>query len=196
MQAQWYMAGTEGTGEYLVVLRTRLGRVGYRDLNGSYRIRVEPKPEGRDPLATVLTQSSGWKQPGDQGQDRFSIVVQRGQLFDVLGSAIEALEPVERGAEVNPSAPQWAQQLVKQVRQSDRQRPLRNREAVPSQEEKDIMPRPTREQVFISYSHKDKKWLEKLQIILQPWCATRLFRCGMIRKSTQAQYGGRKSEVP
>ncbi len=31
-----------------------------------------------------------------------------------------------------------------------------------------IMPPPTRNQVFISYSHKDKKWLEKFQTMLKP----------------------------
>ena len=30
------------------------------------------------------------------------------------------------------------------------------------------MPQPTRDQVFISYSHKDKAWLEKLQTMLKP----------------------------
>ena len=30
------------------------------------------------------------------------------------------------------------------------------------------MPESTRDQIFISYSHKDKKWLEKLQTILKP----------------------------
>jgi hypothetical protein len=30
------------------------------------------------------------------------------------------------------------------------------------------MPQPTRDQVFITYSHKDKKWLEKLETMLKP----------------------------
>jgi hypothetical protein len=37
-----------------------------------------------------------------------------------------------------------------------------------SQEKKHNMPQPTRDQVFISYSHKDRKWLEKLQTMLKP----------------------------
>jgi hypothetical protein len=38
----------------------------------------------------------------------------------------------------------------------------------PSQGEKHAMPQPTRDRVFISYSHEDKKWLEKPQTMLKP----------------------------
>jgi hypothetical protein len=37
-----------------------------------------------------------------------------------------------------------------------------------TQEEKHTMPQCTRDNVFVSYSHKDKKWLEKLQTMLKP----------------------------
>jgi hypothetical protein len=48
------------------------------------------------------------------------------------------------------------------------------------------MPQLTRDQVFISYSHKDRDWLEKLQIVLKP-----LIRKGIISiwHDTQIQAG-------
>ncbi|MGO8749205.1 MAG: toll/interleukin-1 receptor domain-containing protein [Thermoguttaceae bacterium] len=141
----WHMAGAERTGEYVVVLRTRLGRVGYRDLVDSCRIRVEPEPAGRTQLDRLLTRSRKWKQPGDDGQDRYSIVVPTEQLPDLLRSAVRALNPRERGAEVNPSVSEWIKQMVRE----ESQRPVRN-------------------QVFFSYSHKDKKWLERFQTMLKP----------------------------
>ncbi len=145
MPDPWYMAGTEGTGEYVVVLRTRLGRVGYRELGASCRIRIEPEPTGHEPLARLLTRSRGWKQSGDQDQDRYSIVVSSEKLPDTLRSAIRALNPGERGTVVNPSVPAWIKQLVGEEGR-----------------------KPPRNQIFLSYSHKDKQWLEKLQIWLKP----------------------------
>ena len=87
------MVGPEGL-EFTVVVSTRLGRVGYRMLRGSScRIRVEPSSEGTLSLAKLLTRERGWKQPGDQNQDRFSIVVSAEQLRAVLRFAIRALNP-------------------------------------------------------------------------------------------------------
>ena len=60
--ARWYMPDTERTGEYIVVLRTRLGRVGYRDLKESCRIRVEPKTTG-EPEPRALSWSAHDRRP-------------------------------------------------------------------------------------------------------------------------------------
>jgi hypothetical protein len=147
----WYMAGTEGTGEYLVVFRTSLGRVGYRLLErgASYRIRVEPEASGRSQLARQLTKPQ-WKQPGNQGQNRFSAEVREEELLSVVGIAIHALEPNDVGAEIGPLAPEWVQRIVEQARKGNsRSRPARN-------------------QIFFSCSHKDKKWLEMFQTMLKP----------------------------
>lgn len=112
---QWYMPGTETTGKYMVILRTRLGRVGYRHLDGSYRIRVEPETVGRAPLARLLTRSRGWKQPGDDGQNRYSTEVQEEQLSGALSLAILALEPRGNDAEVNPSLSPNDQELISRL---------------------------------------------------------------------------------
>src|SRR4051812_25211594 len=89
----WHMAGTEGTGEYVVVARTPLGCVGYREFGHVYRVRVEPQPSGWAALARALTKDSGWKQPGDGGQARFSIEVGGDRLRAILGAAVRAIRP-------------------------------------------------------------------------------------------------------
>jgi hypothetical protein len=75
----WQMAGTEGSFEYTVQSASLRGRVGQRELNGIYRIRVEPAPEATaSTIATMaehMPRAQGWKQPGDDVQNRFSIVV-------------------------------------------------------------------------------------------------------------------------
>lgn len=77
------MAGTEGTGEYVVICATRRGRLGVRYLpvHGCYRIRVEPSPSEHKTSKAMLAKMcrrlksvDGWKLPGHNGQDRFSIV--------------------------------------------------------------------------------------------------------------------------
>ncbi len=73
-EGKWYMAGTEGTGEYLVLAETEYGRVGIRPLSGGwYRIRVEPSEKGLSSIK-CLSRESGWKQPGQDGQIRYSIM--------------------------------------------------------------------------------------------------------------------------
>ncbi len=67
-----YMPGTEGTGEYVVVAATDMGRVGYRELEGGYRIRVEPL---NDRELQLLSGRSGWKQLGEDDQPRYSTIV-------------------------------------------------------------------------------------------------------------------------
>lgn len=70
------MLGTEGTGSYERVLKNSLVQVGSRDLGGGkFRLRVEPASAiSAQCLTSYLRREDGWKQPGDQGQVRFSIV--------------------------------------------------------------------------------------------------------------------------
>lgn len=87
----FFMAGTEGTGKYVVIANSDFGRVGVRYLsNDLVRVRVEPKNEvGASELAAVC--GSGWKQPGEGGQPRFSRVVKQGDLAATVQPVLDRL---------------------------------------------------------------------------------------------------------
>jgi len=71
----WFMAGTEKTGEYLVVLCGKYGRLGVRELPEGWRVRIEPSNQkSAEKLHAFFSEEEGWKQPGDTGQFRFSAV--------------------------------------------------------------------------------------------------------------------------
>jgi hypothetical protein len=120
---KFFMAGTEKTGQYVVVLVTELGRVGFRKDTrigpDGYRVRVEPFG---NPPARVLTESLHpgiWKQPGDGGQHRFSSeVATESELESALDEALRGLLSGATAGEVNPEAPEWARELVKVIRKS------------------------------------------------------------------------------
>jgi len=100
MEQKWFMAGTESTGEYLVLAVSPLGRLGVRDFHSAYRVRLEPTPEGSDKIAEILTRELGWKQPGDQDQNRFSFFsYDAEELKEALKLGLKALGA---GIEFNP----------------------------------------------------------------------------------------------
>lgn len=123
----FHMAGTEGTGEYVVIAKTGRGRIGVRPLYGSLdtmsaaeaaRIRVEPVAEKSVVgIAKVLAAGRGWKQPDSQ-QNRFSTVVEGGgeKLKLRVLKALTAIG-VGEGLKVtmNPKAPKWARKLVTEM---------------------------------------------------------------------------------
>lgn len=89
-----FMAGTEGTGEYQVTHTSRRGRAGWRKLGiERMRVRVEPSSaKAAAKMAKHLTRDAGWKQPGDGGQDRFSIVANNdAEAFTAIQLARKAL---------------------------------------------------------------------------------------------------------
>jgi hypothetical protein len=86
-QSDDYVAGTERTGNFAKILDTDLGLVAFRLTGGYVRVRVEPaNKEAAEKLAKKLTRSTGWKQPGDSGQNRFS------KVFYTSGEAIAGIE--------------------------------------------------------------------------------------------------------
>jgi hypothetical protein len=92
---QFYMAGTEGTGKYFVVLNRGRSKLGVRNYGGGFRIRLELLRDPNRPLvgvAKALTQAAGWKQPGDSEQPRFSKCASTSdEAADVLAEALSAL---------------------------------------------------------------------------------------------------------
>lgn len=101
MSESWKtMLGTEGTGKYVVIARNLRGdRLGLRPLgNGFCRIRVEPADQTSvENLQDTLSFSKGWKQPGQDGQQRFSIVVRNSKGEPLVGEALTALKRVGDG---------------------------------------------------------------------------------------------------
>jgi hypothetical protein len=108
-----------------VLAVTNRGRVGIRVLDGEptikgikkARIRVEPSesPQVITKMAGMLPDTA-WKQPGTGGEHRFSVVSKgpesaRKHVF----LALQALGVSSLKTEVNPSAPQWARNLVASV---------------------------------------------------------------------------------
>ncbi len=130
--AMWHMAGSEGTGRYVVLAATARGRVGIRVLGGevekithirSARVRVEPKPKAVQKMTDMLP-AKNWKQPGQDGQQRFSTVVETavknsGRVKRNLIRGLQALG-VDEGlvTQVNPDAPDWAKNLVGRLQQA------------------------------------------------------------------------------
>ncbi len=110
----FYMAGTDGTGEYGVLGRTGRGRVGVRDIgNGHFRIRVEPFSARFVPkMAEVLSVVTGWKQPGEGGQNRFSKVVSSAELKMEVKFACSALGFGTLVSKKNSEVPTWAKKLM------------------------------------------------------------------------------------
>lgn len=113
----WHMAGTEKTGQYVVVARSALGRVGYRWLGCNFRVRVEPADEAASAL--LAEKFVGWKQPDQFGGLRYSTMGQGGVelVAELLVCVKYALDAFTNGGvptplEVNPAAPPWAHQLV------------------------------------------------------------------------------------
>jgi len=111
---KFFMAGTTGSGKYIVLVVTQLGRIGYRDLGPTWRIRVEPAtPTAAAALKAVCTRSDGWKQPGDDGQFRFSTVQEAdGEHKEALVVALTVLLFGAQTVDINPALEPWLTELV------------------------------------------------------------------------------------
>lgn len=110
---KFYMAGTEGTGKYVVTLVTDRGRVGFREFSpGRFRVRVEPETvDSAASMSADFDQTEGWKQPGSGGQNRFSLVVSgQTELEQTVEHAVKAL--MRDCTTVQTNGPEWARKLA------------------------------------------------------------------------------------
>lgn len=108
------MPGSEGTGKYKPVIKTNLAQIGVREFRPNwYRIRVEPtSAESAAKLAQCLDRTC-WKQPGDQGEPRFSIVVEGLQACnEILRLAMTAVSDGVHWVRVYPGMPTPVVKLV------------------------------------------------------------------------------------
>jgi hypothetical protein len=130
MQKQnWNRGGTTGQGTYIGLAITSRGWLGVRVLSGNAdtltgiamaRIRLEPT---EDPNTVAMMQElippgNGWKVPGQNGQHRFSTVVENGKSKGkkVRRTLVKSLAALGCGedakVEINPDAPAWAKNLI------------------------------------------------------------------------------------
>ena len=115
------MAGTEGTGKYVVLAGSELGRLGVRTLpDGQIRVRVEPV-EGESLNGLCGCAGCQWKQPGSDGQWRYSNVTDDEQVASAyVEVALKAL--TEGGNELIVNfgvVPEWATDVVSQFASPD-----------------------------------------------------------------------------
>jgi len=110
---KFFMAGTTGSGKYIVLVVTELGRIGYRALGTHWRVRVEPAtPQAAAALKAVCLKPE-WKHPGDGGQPRFSTVkATDGEHRNALVVALTVLLFGAQTADVNPDLEPWLAKLV------------------------------------------------------------------------------------
>jgi len=108
------MVGTEGTGDYVVVVSTNRAKVGYRDLGGgAYRVRVEPLNASAMTTLVPSFPAPDWKQPGEGDQPRFSCVTpDAATMREKVIAAVKAVTRFARVIDVNPDASDWAKEAA------------------------------------------------------------------------------------
>ncbi len=108
------MSGTSGEDGYVVIACTDRGRIGYRQIYGGIRVRVEPEPSY---LSDMYQKLLGWATPTSTCP-RFSIVIPGpvGGGNDSNLPPLAGVKAIQRGLaalrgkmlSVNPEAPRWA----------------------------------------------------------------------------------------
>jgi len=104
--SKFFMAGTDGSGQYVVIALGERGRVGARRLgDDKYRIRIEPVEFDGDLHEEIEEHLKGdWSHPEDSDHHRFSICSEnKVQTLAFISMALKAIGEIE---ELNPEAPE------------------------------------------------------------------------------------------
>lgn len=122
MLQNFYMRGTSGEGDYLVIAYTDRGKIGYRPLPPyEHRVRIEPEESAINDIAESFKQH--WASP-EGGNIRFSrYVTDNKEFLEVLIDGLKALKG--KNLTINPAAPAWTQRLAEKY-------------SVPERDEKEI----------------------------------------------------------
>jgi len=110
--SKFFMGGTDGSGEYVVIALGERGRVGVRRLaDTKYRIRLEPVDFDGDLHEEIADYLEGeWNRPEDSDHHRFSICSEnKEQTLAFLSMALKGIGDIE---EVNPEAPEAFKALI------------------------------------------------------------------------------------
>lgn len=113
----FFMAGSEGSGQYVVVAVSPVGRIGYRVLGEQVRVRMEPaSPELAREVEDFFV---GWTQPGE-GKPRFSIVASKGsEAVKAVGLGLVAVGNCSAPTQFNPAARKWREDVGRDASSGD-----------------------------------------------------------------------------
>ena len=112
--SEWYMGGTDGSGEYIVIAQGVHGRVGYRTLGDKgVRVRVEPNTMDIPTLQSIHKRlGTGWNAPVLPKHNRFSRMIPPHETTVLKNTLSRALFGVGGKVLVNPDGPDWTADLV------------------------------------------------------------------------------------
>jgi hypothetical protein len=112
--SKWYMGGTDGSGEYMVVAEGEFGRVGYREVKPKiYRVRFEPNTDETSTMEQIQKVLHNWCPPQSSiGGDTFRFSVLANGIDSLRMGLDQAIKAMGSFGSFNPAAPEFARKLI------------------------------------------------------------------------------------